>query len=197
VILDTLTKEFSGQSPFGNGASNFLLNLFSYALSPAATCNQPPVADAGPNQSAIQREEVCFDGTGSSDADNDPLTYSWTLTSWPAGSAVALDNPTADKPCLTTDLPGTYSVSLIVNDGTVDSAPSTAEAAVISYQEAINQLCPCSGPKGTSGKWKNHGGYVSCVSHSAEHFLEIGLITQAEKDAVCSEAGRSSCGGKK
>ncbi len=178
----------------GDGPARFLYNELKWASIP---CNHPPVADAGPNQSAIQREEVCFDGTSSSDADNDPLTYSWTLTSWPAGSTAELDNPTVDKPCLTTDLPGTYKVSLIVNDGTVDSAPSTAEAAVISYRDAINQLCPCEGPRDTAGNWKNHGGYVSCVAKSAESFLANGLITEAEKDEVCSEAGQSSCGGKK
>jgi hypothetical protein len=197
VILDTLTKEFTGQAPSGNGPSNFLLNLFSYALSPDAACNQSPVADAGPDQSAIQGDEVCFDGSGSSDADDDTLTYLWTFTAWPAGSTVALDNPTSDKPCFMADQPGTYKVSLIVNDGTVDSAPSTAEAEVISYREAINQLCPCDGPKGTTDKWKNHGQYVSCVSKSAESFLEDGRISEAEKDAICSEAGQSTCGGKK
>jgi hypothetical protein len=90
--------------------------------------NTAPVANAGPNQSAVQDDTVCFDGSGSSDADNDPLTYLWSLTSIPDGSTAVLDNPTAVKTCFTADLAGTYQVSLTVNDGTVDSAPSTAEA---------------------------------------------------------------------
>ena len=32
--------------------------------------------------------------------------------------------------------------------------------------------------------WKNHGKYVSCVAHAADDFLDLGLITPAEKDAI-------------
>jgi hypothetical protein len=35
VIADTVTKEFIGQRPFGREPSNFLRNLFAYALGPA------------------------------------------------------------------------------------------------------------------------------------------------------------------
>ncbi|MFN7961330.1 MAG: thrombospondin type 3 repeat-containing protein [Thermoanaerobaculia bacterium] len=59
---------------------------------------------------------------------------------------------------------------------------------------SIAQLCPCAGPRGTTQSWKNHGQYVSCVSRSATSFASQGLITQAEKDAIVSAAGRSSCG---
>ncbi|MCI5191341.1 MAG: hypothetical protein D3905_16485, partial [Candidatus Electrothrix sp. AS4_5] len=47
VILDTLTKEFRGQNPTGNGSSIFLLNLFSYALSEDAKCIIPVEIDKG------------------------------------------------------------------------------------------------------------------------------------------------------
>jgi hypothetical protein len=98
--------------------------------------NQAPVADAGPNQSAVQGDKVCFDGSGSTDADGGELTYTWTLTVWPDGSSAALDDPTAVQPCFTADLPGTYTVSLTVNDGTEDSDPSTADAVVVSKPES-------------------------------------------------------------
>ena len=38
VILDTDTKEFSGQQPPGVGPARFLTNLLAYALSPEAGC---------------------------------------------------------------------------------------------------------------------------------------------------------------
>ncbi len=94
--------------------------------------NQPPTANAGDNQSVVQGEKVCFDGSKSSDPDGDELTYTWTFTALPDGSSAALDDPTAVKPCFTADLPGTYTVSLTVNDGTEDSAPSTASAVALS-----------------------------------------------------------------
>jgi PKD repeat protein len=39
--------------------------------------NNPPVADAGPDQNAIVNETVYFDGSGSYDPDGDPLLYNW------------------------------------------------------------------------------------------------------------------------
>ncbi len=80
-----------------------------------------------------------------------------------------------------------------------DACALTELNAVVKPAEgcSIDQLCPCDGPRGTISAWKNHGQYVSCVAKSAESFLAAGLITQAEKDAVCSEAGQSVCGGKK
>jgi RHS repeat-associated protein len=89
---------------------------------PAA--NTPPVADAGPDRSAFVGDTVTLDGSGASDADGDPLTYAWTLAP-PAGSAAALDDPGAVAPTFTLDVPGDYLITLVVNDGTVDSAPDT------------------------------------------------------------------------
>ena len=62
---------------------------------------------------------------------------------------------------------------------------------------SLSQLCPCEGPIGTSVSWRNQGKYVSCVAKSAESFVELGLITEAEKDAIVSSAAQSSCGDKK
>jgi len=62
---------------------------------------------------------------------------------------------------------------------------------------SIDQLCPCDGPRGTNVSWRNHGEYVSCVAKSSESFVELELITEAEKDALVSSAAQSSCGDKK
>jgi RHS repeat-associated protein len=89
------------------------------------TANSAPVADAGPNQPSTVGATVTLDGTGSHDADFDPLTYQWSLTVRPVGSVAALSDPTAAMPTFGIDRPGTYVAQLIVNDGTVDSAPDT------------------------------------------------------------------------
>lgn len=99
--------------------------------------NVIPVANAGTNHSVVQGETICFDGSGSSDANLDSLSYSWSLVSTPAGSSAFLDDPAAVTPCITTDLAGNYEVSLIVNDGFVDSEPSTATVLAITLPDAI------------------------------------------------------------
>ena len=91
-----------------------------------STSNVAPVANAGPDQGGIAPGSlVTLDGSASSDGDGDPLTFSWSLTAKPAGSATVLANPTSVTPSFTVDLTGDYTAQLIVNDGTVDSAPDS------------------------------------------------------------------------
>ena len=87
--------------------------------------NAAPVANAGPAQNVVAGAVVTLNGSGSSDANGDPLTYSWTGVSKPPGSTAALAATTSASPTFTADLPGTYVVGLVVNDGKVNSAQST------------------------------------------------------------------------
>lgn len=91
----------------------------------AASGNSAPTADAGPDQNVATGSNVTLDGSGSQDADNDPLTYHWTLASRPAGSSAALSSGTQPDSSFTADMDGTYVIELVVNDGTADSAPTT------------------------------------------------------------------------
>jgi len=76
--------------------------------------------------------------------------------------------------------------------GDVDNCPGTNTGEVVDVDGcAISQLCPC------ENSWKNHGAYVSCVAHTSEEFVAAGLITEAEKDIIVSEAAQSDCGKKK
>lgn len=91
----------------------------------AAGGNSAPVANAGPNQNVVTGNMVTLDGTGSSDANNDGLTYAWTIVAVPAlSSLVAVDmNLSLPSPQFTPDVDGGYAFSLVVNDGAVNSTP--------------------------------------------------------------------------
>jgi hypothetical protein len=66
------------------------------------------------------KARVTLDGTGSSDPDEDLLTYLWTVTD-EKGRELILDGvePTVELS------PGQYTVTLVVNDGKVDSEVSS------------------------------------------------------------------------
>ena len=102
-------------------AKNNNMDFFCQLL----TTNTAPVADAGPDQSVIQNDIVTLNGTGSTDADGDALSYSWSLVTIPSGSTAVLSDPTASSPTFDADLAGTYEVELLVNDGTENSTPDT------------------------------------------------------------------------
>ncbi|TQV76944.1 PKD domain-containing protein [Aliikangiella marina] len=86
--------------------------------------NSPPVANAGPDQLFTIEQTIVLDGSASSDVDGDSLTYQWTIIS-PDNTSVTLSDPTAVAPSLTPDEDTTYVIQLVVNDGTVSSAPDT------------------------------------------------------------------------
>jgi uncharacterized repeat protein (TIGR01451 family) len=99
--------------------------------------NRPPVANAGPDQTVYAWidgiAEVNLDGSGSYDADDDELTYFWSWT---------IDGNDYDangvKP--TIELPvGQHVISLIVNDGIVDSEPNDVVITVVGPVEV--NLC--------------------------------------------------------
>ncbi len=114
---------------FGGYTAQLIVNDGALDSAPAtvviSTDNSAPVADAGADQTAFAGDIVTLDGSASSDVDGDALTYRWSLTSVPAGSAAMLSDPTTAMPTLEVDVFGAYVAQLIVNDGAIDSAPAT------------------------------------------------------------------------
>ncbi|WP_199233571.1 PKD domain-containing protein, partial [Limnohabitans sp. WS1] len=91
----------------------------------ATVANAAPVANAGVAQNITAGNLVTLNGSNSSDANNDALTFIWTLTSKPAGSTAILSSATSAMPTFTADVAGAYVASLFVNDGKVSSTVST------------------------------------------------------------------------
>jgi parallel beta-helix repeat protein len=103
--------------------------------------NIQPVADAGADQSVMEGDTVSLDGSASTDTNGDVLTYSWSFVSKPAGSLAEFTNPTSAQSSFVADEPGDYVVSLVVNDGFVDSDAANVTITAISHkEEAIKAL---------------------------------------------------------
>ena len=98
--------------------------LAALLLSTAAAA-QAPVANAGPDQTVNIGALVHLTGSGSTDPNGFPLTYSWSLTTRPSGSTAVLSSATAVNPTFVADVAGTYVARLIVNNGFSSSAPDT------------------------------------------------------------------------
>ena len=103
----------------------------------ATTANAAPVANAGINQNVVTSSTVTLDGSNSSDANQDNLTYTWSITSKPSGSSVALSDTTAPKPTFVPDTDGAYVFNLTVNDGSIDS---TADSITVTATTTPKEL---------------------------------------------------------
>lgn len=103
----------------------------------AAVPNAVPLANAGLVQNVSTGVQVILDGSASTDADGDTLSYTWTLTSIPTGSTAALIRADTARPTFTADVAGTYVANLTVNDGKANSTPaeSTVTATTPSAAE--------------------------------------------------------------
>lgn len=91
--------------------------------------NRPPVANAGPDKiyyvQAAGNKTVVLDGSASSDADGNALTYTWV---W----SVNGNTSTANGVSPSIELPaGEHTIQLMVNDGLVDSAADDVDVMVI------------------------------------------------------------------
>jgi hypothetical protein len=101
----------------------------------ASNLNAAPVANAGPAQTVARVNgtiTVTLSGTGSTDANNDPLTYKWTIAYQPTGSTATLSSATASSPTFTATVAGVYVFSLVVNDGKVDSSAVASVSITVS-----------------------------------------------------------------
>ena len=148
--------------------------------------NRAPVAHAGGDATVIVGQGVTLDGSGSFDLDVpvQTLTYSWSLSSVPAGSALTgLNDAARVAPSFTPDVAGDFVIELIVNDGLVDSS-----AATVTITAETNTL-PLVDPVGDRvwSRWRvvvpGHGVGRRCAGNSLVFSLE-GVPAGAAIDPV-------------
>ena len=103
--------------------------------------NNPPIADAGPNQTVSTLSLVTLDGTGSFDPDgNLPLTYQWFQTS---GPGVPLSNPQAVQPTFPAPpTPCVLTFDLYVFDSLGGASPPDSVTITVQNQAPIADAGP-------------------------------------------------------
>ncbi|MBL7189821.1 MAG: PKD domain-containing protein [Phycisphaerae bacterium] len=84
--------------------------------------NDPPVADAGPDQTATVGQTVNFDGSGSSDPDGTIVSYDWDFGDDSTGTGKTIAHEYS--------IAGTYTVTLIVTDNGGETVQDTATVTV-------------------------------------------------------------------
>ena len=94
--------------------------------------NQAPTADAGSDQTGVSEgATVTLDGTGSSDPENEAISYSWSQT---GGRTVTLSSTTAASPTFTAPqvvaANGTLTFSLTVTAGSKSSTADTVDVTI-------------------------------------------------------------------
>jgi hypothetical protein len=112
-----------GFEPWNPGlcmVSKDMCNILDSIIGPPDTqVNQPPVADAGADQTVPVGPDcsvaVTLDGSGSYDEDGDNITYSWRMACEQIATGV---NPTIQLP-----YNDVYTIELVVNDGQESSLP--------------------------------------------------------------------------
>ena len=117
-VINTSTNAVIGTIPVG-------VSPVAVAITPLAI-NAAPVADAGGDRAIRAGDTVYLDGRASYD-DNTAsadLSYLWSFSYLPAGSAATLMNSDTPTPSFVADAGGAYSIQLVVTDAGGKSSAS-------------------------------------------------------------------------
>lgn len=175
----SLALDLSKFRKYNSGKEGVSSSVVQYSI---LSVNQAPNAFAGLAQTVDENSLVTLDATGSSDPDSDAISYLWT-----APSGITLSSVTAAKPTFTApevDADKSYTFSLVVNDGKVNS---TASQVVITVKN-LNVLSTQS--IGLNIGWNIISANVMPANRDLKAIFQP-LIDSGKLRKVMDEAGKS------
>lgn len=110
-----------------------------------AVFDQMPIANPGGPYSGPKNAAIRFDGSRSTDGDNDFLTYAWDFGDGTTGTGVSPTHAYARS--------GFYTVTLVVNDGSINSIPARETVSVNNTPPLALLSGPASAFKLTALTW--------------------------------------------
>lgn len=152
----------------------------------ADTANVPPVAHAGPDQSVLVNTEVTLDGSASSDADGDLLSYHWQFVSKPDGSEASLQNERSVDARFTPDQVGNYVLRLTVDDG-IDSDSDQVVIEAFAAQLQLSEKDFFSGYRELSFPYSSSGTMSATIVGSNTVTIGEYRLTALGQDYVITE----------
>ena len=108
------------------------------ASSKPSPASSPPLANAGPDQTVQEGALVTLDGSNSSDADNDIVSYQWNQTT---GTSVNLSNASAVQPTFTAPAGGgsvTFQLTVTDSENNQDTDTCVVTIVAINYPPTAN-----------------------------------------------------------
>ncbi|VFQ46269.1 thioesterase II family protein [Desulfoluna butyratoxydans] len=118
--------------------------LVLLALTGLVGCDEIPVADTGEDRIVATGAEVTLDGSGSTGLG--PLAYRWELTP-PEYSTATLSCDDSITPVFTPDVPGRYTVRLVVSNLFMESVPDEQVVVAAPAGQCLYRPLPRKNPR--------------------------------------------------
>lgn len=129
------------------GFSGLTNKPFASMVEDAASCQGGPVADAGADQTVASGDVVELDASGSSDPEEDPLTFSWRQIE---GPAVELSGEGAHVTFVAPDVAAatTFAFEVKVSDGSLEATDQVNVVVAPAMRTLSPAGCGCAMPGG-------------------------------------------------
>ncbi|HET9728778.1 MAG TPA: PKD domain-containing protein [Acidimicrobiia bacterium] len=115
----------------------------------ATITNRPPIANAGPDQTALSLVSLSFNGSSSSDLDGTIASYAWNFGDGTTATGVSVSHSYAQA--------GSYVVTLTVTDNNGATAADTAVAMITNRPPTANAGPDQAGTVGTAVSFNGSG----------------------------------------